>query len=161
MMDHVARPALAEGHVESIQNQLGAQVVGHCPADDLAAPDIHDDRQIEEARHGRDVGDVGNPQLVRAGCLKVAVDQIRRGSGLFVALRGDRTAPPAAGADQTGGAHQPGSPLAAVSLAGGVQLGMHTRCPIGLPRTDVDRLDPGQQRLIRSGMRRGRRRRQA
>src|SRR3954454_1262496 len=48
MMDHVARPTLAGGHVQGIQNQLGSQMVGHRPADDPAAPDIHDDRQIEE-----------------------------------------------------------------------------------------------------------------
>ena len=155
-MDHVSRPTLAEGHVQGVQNQLGSQMVGHRPADDPAAPDIHDDRQIEEARRGRDVGDVGDPQLVRAGGLEVAVHQIGRGSGLFVALRRDRAAAPAAGADQTGRAHQPGNPLAAVPLSGGPQLGMDTRCPIGLPRADVHRLDPGQQRLIRSGMRRGR-----
>ena len=155
-MDHVARPTLAEGHVQGVQNQLGSQMVGHRPADDPAAPDIHDDRQIEKSRRGRDVGDVGDPQLVRAGCLEVALHQIGRGSCLFVALRRDLIAAPAAGADQTGRAHQPGNPLAAVPLAGGPQLGMDTRCPIGLPRADVHRLDPGQQHLIRAGMHQGR-----
>src|SRR6476659_1265619 len=52
MMDHVSWPTLAEGHVEGVQNQLGSQMVRHRPADDPAAPDIHDDRQIEEARCG-------------------------------------------------------------------------------------------------------------
>jgi len=142
-MDHVRRPTLAEGHVEGVQNQLGSQVVGHRPADDPAAPDIHDDREIEKARRGWDVGDIGDPQLVRASCLEVAVHQIGCGSCLFVAPCRDRAAAPAAGADQTGHAHQPGNPLAAVSLSGGPQLGMDTRCPIGLPRADVHRLDPG------------------
>src|SRR3954469_18064962 len=81
---------------------------------------------------------------------------IGRGSGVFVALRRDRAATPAAGADQTGDAHQPGNPLATVPLSGGPQLGMDTRCPIGLPRADVHRLDPGQQRFIRLGAGRGR-----
>src|SRR3954453_5889831 len=58
MMDHVARPTLAEGHVQGVHNQLGSQMVGHRPADDPAAPDIHDDRQIEEARRGRDVDEI-------------------------------------------------------------------------------------------------------
>jgi hypothetical protein len=101
MMDHVARPTLAEGHVHGIQDQLGSQVVGHRPADDPAAPDIQDDRQIEKPRRGRDVGDVGDPQLVRARRLEIAVHQIGRGSGLFVAPCRDRAAAPAAGADQT------------------------------------------------------------
>ena len=143
MMDHLARLTLAEGHVEGVQNQLGSQMVGHRPADDPAAPDIHDDRQIEKSRGGREVSDVGDPQLVWAGGLKVAVDQIGRGPGLLVALCRDRAAPPAAGADQSSHAHQPGNPLAAVSLAGGSQFGMNTRCSIGLSRADVHRLDPG------------------
>jgi hypothetical protein len=105
MMDHVPRPTLTEGHVQGIQNQLGSQMVCHRPADHLAAPDIHDDRQIEEARHGRNVGDVGDPQLVGAGGLEVAVHQIGRRPSLLVALRRDRTAAPAAGADQSGHAH--------------------------------------------------------
>src|SRR3954451_8665672 len=58
MMDHVSRPTLTEGHVQGIQNQLGSQMVGHRPADHPAAPDIYDDRQIEEARRGRDVGEI-------------------------------------------------------------------------------------------------------
>ena len=61
MMDHLARPTLAEGHVQGVHNQLGSQMVRHRPTDDLAAPDIHDDRQIEEAHRGRDVGNVGDP----------------------------------------------------------------------------------------------------
>ena len=156
MMDHLSRPTLAEGHVQGVQNQLGSQMVRHRPTDDPAAPDIHDDRQVEEARRGRDIGDIRDPQPVWTVRLEVAVDQIGRGSGVFVALRRDRAAAPAAGADQTGRAHQPGNPLAAVPLSGGPQLGMHTWRPIGLPRADVHRLDPGQQHLIRSGMRRGR-----
>ena len=58
MMDHLARPTLAEGHVEGVENQLGSQVIGHRPADDPAAPDIHDDCQIEKARQGRDIGEI-------------------------------------------------------------------------------------------------------
>ena len=61
MMDHLSRPTLAEGHVQGIQNQLGSQMVRHRPTDDPAAPDIHDDCQVEEARRGRDVGDVRDP----------------------------------------------------------------------------------------------------
>jgi hypothetical protein len=61
MMDHIARPTLAEGHIQGVHNQLGSQVVRHRPADDPAAPDIHDDRQIEEARRGRNVGDISDP----------------------------------------------------------------------------------------------------
>ena len=63
MMDHLARPTLAEGHVEGVENQLGSQVIGHRPADDPAAPDIHDDCQIEKARQGRDIGEILSANL--------------------------------------------------------------------------------------------------
>src|SRR4051812_29825342 len=48
MMDHVLRPALSEGHVQGIQDQLGSQMVRHRPADHLAAPDIQDDSEIDK-----------------------------------------------------------------------------------------------------------------
>jgi hypothetical protein len=42
-MDHVAGPALADRHLQRIDHQFRTQVVGHRPADDLAAPGIEDD----------------------------------------------------------------------------------------------------------------------
>ena len=64
-MDHVSRPRLAEGHVQGIQDQLGSQMVGHRPADDPAAPDIDDDRQIEKPRQGRGI----EPAPAKAGVM--------------------------------------------------------------------------------------------
>src|SRR3954453_23152988 len=37
MMDYLSQPMLAEGDVQGVQNQLGWQVICHCPADDPAA----------------------------------------------------------------------------------------------------------------------------
>lgn len=42
VMDHIARPPLADRHLEGINHQFGAQVVGHRPADDPAAPRIEE-----------------------------------------------------------------------------------------------------------------------
>jgi len=60
-----------DGHVDGIEDQLGAQVSGHRPADDSAAEHVHDDGQIEEALPGRQIGDVGHPQPVGADALNV------------------------------------------------------------------------------------------
>ena len=69
----------ASAMFERLEHELGAQVRRHRPADDAAAPDIEHDGQVEEARPGRDVGDVGHPELVRAVGREVPIDQIGRG----------------------------------------------------------------------------------
>ena len=86
----------------------------------------------------------------------------RPGSGAGRASRvapcRDRAAPPTAGADPTGRAPQPGNPLAAVPLSCCLQFGMAARGPLGLPRAQGHRPDPGQPPLplMRPGPRRGR-----
>ena len=39
----------------------------HRPADDTATPGIEHHGQVEESTPGRDVGDIGDPELIRAG----------------------------------------------------------------------------------------------
>jgi len=48
-----------DGHDQGVGAQLGPEVVGHGPADDLARAHVLDRGQIQEALAGRDVGDVG------------------------------------------------------------------------------------------------------
>src|SRR3954471_11006248 len=50
-----------DGHDQGADAQLGPEVVGHGPADDLARGPVLDRGQIQEALLGRDVGDVGQP----------------------------------------------------------------------------------------------------
>src|SRR3954462_12234517 len=49
MVDHVARPPLADRHLERVEHQLGAQVVRHGPPHDTTAPGVEHDREIEKA----------------------------------------------------------------------------------------------------------------
>jgi len=53
--------AAVDGHVERVDDELVAEVVGHRPADDAAAVAIDDRREIQPALPGADVGDVGGP----------------------------------------------------------------------------------------------------
>jgi hypothetical protein len=53
--------ALGDGHVEGVQDQFGAQVVGHRPADDPAGEAVQHDRHIQPAFIGALLGDVGHP----------------------------------------------------------------------------------------------------
>src|SRR6202035_4184822 len=49
VMDDAVRPSLADRHFQRIQHQLGAQMIGHRPADDLAAPGIQHDGEVQKA----------------------------------------------------------------------------------------------------------------
>ena len=78
----------AAGHVEGVDDELGAEVVGDRPAHDPAGPGVDDDGEIDPALTGGLLGDVGDPQPVGSVGTELAVHQIVR-----------RTAPaPAAGA---------------------------------------------------------------
>src|SRR4051812_29342201 len=130
VMDDVGRSALAKGHLESIENELGAEMVCHGPADDPAAVGVEHDREIEEARERGHEGDVGNPELVRPLGGEVAVNQIRRGLG-FGVTAGRHPAPTTTGAPQAGPAPQTRAPPPAYIFARRPQLGGG---PPGAPR---------------------------
>ncbi len=49
MDEACARATPCDGHVEGVEDELGAQVAGHRPADDPAAEGVDDDRDVEEA----------------------------------------------------------------------------------------------------------------
>src|SRR3954454_2114177 len=77
MNDSWMRLSLLESHIESRGHQFGAEMVLHGPAHDLAAPDVNDHCQIEKVlARGRNVGDVGDPELIRSRGREVSVDQI-------------------------------------------------------------------------------------
>src|SRR5690349_14629511 len=47
-MDDAVRPPLADRHLQRVQHQFGPQMVGHRPADNLAAPGIQNYCEIEK-----------------------------------------------------------------------------------------------------------------
>jgi hypothetical protein len=115
------------------------EVVAHRPADDAAAVGVEDDREEEPALAGRQVGDVGEPQLVWPRGGEAATDEVRRRRGRRVGDRRSAPLPATGDALQLELAHQAGDTLAAdtdaVRLA---QLGMHAWCTIGLERLGED-----------------------
>ena len=124
--------AARDGHLERVDDELGAQVVGDRPADDPAAVAVHHGGQVQPALPGPDVGDVGRPQAIARDRVEVALDQVRGGPH---ALDADRRL--AASAldlpGQAGAAHQPLDALATDTDAVlEAQLGVHARRPIGL-----------------------------
>jgi len=65
MMNDILRPPFPESHFERVEDELGFQIVGHRPSDDLTVEDIENDSQIKKAGPGRHVRDVRDPQFVR------------------------------------------------------------------------------------------------
>jgi hypothetical protein len=60
-----AGPSLTERHPQRVQHQGGPHVTGQLPADDAAAVGIDHEREEHQAFPAPEVGQVGDPQLVR------------------------------------------------------------------------------------------------
>ena len=82
-MDHSIGSTLAKGHIQGVFDQFASQMVGHGPADHAATEGVYDNREVEEARMGRHVGDIGYPQPVSGRSGEVPVDQIGRHPALI------------------------------------------------------------------------------
>jgi len=149
-MDHTLRPAHRKCHVQGVKHHLGGESRGHRPANDATAAGIEHDRQIKKARPGRNVGNVGDPQLIQSFRREVARDQVRRLTpAAFAGRRGDELA--SAHTGNTRGRHQPSDPLATDTDAFGRKLGMNTRCSVGAARSLVRGVDLRHQRAITAG----------
>src|SRR5665213_2000523 len=91
VMDHVLRPAPEDRHIERFEDEFGAQVVGHSPTDDATAEHVEYDSQVEKAGPRWDIGDIGNPELIRTVGAEVSIDKIRSRASVAIAHRRDDT----------------------------------------------------------------------
>ena len=66
----------AVSHLERVEHQLGPHVRCELPADDLAAVAVEDEGEVDEAVPGADVGQVGDPFLVRPGRGEVTLQEV-------------------------------------------------------------------------------------
>ncbi len=81
-------PAARQGHPQGVQDEAGAHVAGELPADDPPAVNVDHEREEHQAFPAAQVGEVGDPQLIRARRGEVALDQVRCAAGCRVAARG-------------------------------------------------------------------------
>ena len=88
MQQIAAGPARLQRHAQRVQAQFGPQVIGHAPADDPAAAQVHHRRQVQQSFVGRDVGDVAAPLLVGQIRLEIAVQQIGRHRLIVIGVGG-------------------------------------------------------------------------
>ena len=147
VMDHPSGWSPQQRHVQGIKHQLPGERAGHRPADDAAAKGVEHDGEVDKARPGRDVGNVGDPQPVRRLRGEVALDQVGRLTTIALDRGGDELA--SAHTGKTGLRHQPGDTLAANMDPLGRQFGMNPRCAIGAARARMRGADLGHQRRVR------------
>src|SRR4051794_24740294 len=142
------RTTARDGHLERVDDELCAEVIGERPADDPPAVAVHHAGQLQPAFPRADVGDVRAPQPVDGGWVEVALDQVGRGPD--ARHRDGRLAAPAPDHPrQAGPAHQPLDALAPdPDVVFEAQLGVHARRPVGLARLGVDLSDPLAQRVV-------------
>src|SRR5215467_7476029 len=62
--------------LERIQDQVRMHRAGDTPADDAARKHIDDESHVDEPRPGRDVCEIGDPELIRPNGGELALDQI-------------------------------------------------------------------------------------
>jgi hypothetical protein len=104
------------GHVESVDDELGAVVVGHRVADDFAGGQVQPAGEGEPALGGGQVGDVADQLGPGPLGMEVAADQVR--GRLRLHIRPSQRTPPAPGdAADVALTHQAGDALAVHPLA--------------------------------------------
>ena len=128
--------------------EFGAQVIAHGPADHFAGEQVEDHGQVEPTLAGRDVGDIGQPDLIGPVGDKILLEQVcRHREGMLAvgcahAIAARRPRP------DTMLAHDPFDPLAADGLALGPQFGVDARRSVSFAVLRMNPPDVDQQRAI-------------
>jgi hypothetical protein len=63
----IGAPAV-QAHLQRVDDELGAHVLGHRPADDHPGERVLNSGEVEPALPGPQVGQICDPQHVRGGC---------------------------------------------------------------------------------------------
>ena len=91
MMDkRTAGLPLSKCHVQSGFGQFGRQMGCHAQSNDLARVQVHDTRNIQIAFISGNIGDVGQPDRIGLGGVKVLLKHIRFKTVIGIGLRGTR-----------------------------------------------------------------------
>src|SRR5665648_40191 len=144
-----------DSHLQRVQREVGAQRGGQLPADHPPREHVDDERGVDPSGERAAVGDVSDPQLVRAAGGEVAVHEIRarvrpgpRDRGARALGSGD---PP-----QAGRAHEAVDSAARDPVALAVQLGVNLADPVDPVVRRMDVPDHRRGRRVGDRPRRGR-----
>ncbi|GAB5378315.1 MAG: hypothetical protein AcusKO_47770 [Acuticoccus sp.] len=141
------RPSLMQRLLQSVQHEAGMSGPAHPPADDAAGIGVDDEGDVDEARPGRDIGEIREPQPVRCRDMEDPVHMVERAWCRLV-LNGRADRPAADHALQTHALHQPQG-----GAAGNVEPLPHQLSPdlarsIDREVLGEDALDLGLQLLV-------------
>src|SRR5260221_10820558 len=154
MNDAASWPSPLDSHVQRFEHDLGVQPRTHRPANDLPAPDVQDDGQKVEAGNGRQIRDVGDPELIWPAGGELPINQVGGRSGRRIKARGAEGFSPAA-PHRVRDANQASHSLPPDALSFVSQLGMNSRGSVrsaGLPMNVDDA--PAQRLIVTSSFRR-------
>ena len=103
---HVRRSAIVESLLECIEDEAGMGGAARPPTDDPPCERVDHERDVDEARPSRDIGEVRHPEHVRCRRAELTVDVITRARRRAVADRRAHGLPP----NDTCQAHHPHEP---------------------------------------------------
>src|SRR5512134_2726642 len=109
MVDEAGSPdglPVMESLLEGIEPEAGVGCARHPPADDAADRGVDHEGDADEARPGRDRGEVRHPERIRPWRLELPVDAIERARDSLVADCGPQRLA-ADGTRKAHGSHQP------------------------------------------------------
>src|ERR1700722_1802404 len=143
MLDEPGHWALTlRGHHQRGERQLGAHMIAHRSADDLARGKVEDRGEIESSLSSGDVWDVRQPDGVRRRCRERLLQQVRRDRKVVAAVRCARLEPTSCQAANAVVAHQTGDASPANRSAFSTKRGVHpqraiTATMLGLETPDI------------------------
>jgi hypothetical protein len=128
-----------DGHLERVEGEVRAQRGGDLPPDDEAAEDVDHKGDVDEARVGLHIGEVGHPEPVGRRRAEVPIDEV---SGSRQQLVGDGRlpAPATANPSEARGRHEPLDRAAGHAHFLPVELGPDL---VGAVDAAVGLVDPG------------------
>lgn len=143
-MDDSEGSSPVDGHVESLKDELRPQVSLHGPADHAPAARIEHDCEEEEARPGRDLGDVRHPEPVRTLDDETALNEVGRHRCTLAADGGGDEAA-TAHSTQARRTHEASDALAPQPRPLVDELGVNPGHAVGPTRSSVDLVDAIEQ----------------
>ena len=113
-----------DGHLEGVDDELGAHVIGDRPAHHAPGEGVEDHGQVGLAVLGRVLGDVHHPEAVGLGGIEGPLDQVVGRLGIEIPPRAASPAAPVDAGD-SGLAHQALDPFArAAQVVAEFELGV-------------------------------------
>ncbi len=143
-----SRTSSLDCHAERADGEFRAHVISHGPADHFAGEQVEDHGQVEPALAGRDIRDIGQPDLIGAVGNKVLVQHVfRHGQGMLAVGCADPIAPRRSRPNAVL-AHEPCDPLSADGMTLGAEFGVNARRSVSFPVLRMDPPDVDQQLAV-------------